>query len=123
MNLSEDKRRQARETDLAILAACERQAHFDERKALLSEPQPGPPSSSDASAASGSSTAVVVATPYSAVPKSEEGVEMTSPASPSTPTSSKRFSLGPRRQSYEEEQAIKAGAPSFACVVPFGAGS
>jgi hypothetical protein len=37
MNLSEEKRVQARLTDEAILVACARQALYDERKALLSE--------------------------------------------------------------------------------------
>jgi hypothetical protein len=37
MNLGKDKRDQARRTDQAILDACERQAAYDERSALLSE--------------------------------------------------------------------------------------
>ncbi len=49
MDLSDDKRRQARETDRAILEACVHQAHYDERKALLSEPQLKVPSPADAS--------------------------------------------------------------------------
>ena len=91
MNLSEEKRMIARRSDEEILAACAKQASYDERRALLSlDGQPGEEASDSVTSVS------------EALSPGSIELMMASPAL--TPTRRKR-----RAFSVDEESAVRGG--------------
>lgn len=119
MNLSDEKRALARRTDLEILAACEHQAQYDERRALLSQDQIGDKENTDPNSpvpeapptpshyglrnrtiGTGVDSSDKMDGEYSVVSGSDSGIEMQ--AAPSTPKRTRRYSM-------DEEKAVQGG--------------